>query len=251
MPKEKPNWKKIRIEYETTETSYRKLATKYGVSFSTLKQRAKRENWQATADDTRQEIDTQIAAKVTQKLTQKIVEREAEKITASLDKELEAAELISDLILKTLKEDPQQFNKHLVTKRVKGYAIVDMDKPDGSEGPVGSDNITIKGVAPGPPIRSNKKLATVESQETIEKTFDVVDTKRLANLATALEKAKTIRKEILGIIDAATAEKLDIERKKYELAKQIAEKDAAGNDEVYEIVDPFAEEGNDDQNRSE
>lgn len=247
----KPNWKKIRIEYETTKTSYRKLATKYGVSFSTLKERAKRENWQATAEDTRKQIDTEIIAKVTQKVTQKIVEREAEKISASLDIELEAAELISKIALEALRS-PQQFNKHLVTKRVKGYAIVDMDAPT-ETGPVGSDNITVTGraLAEGPPVKSNKKLATVESQETIEQTFDVVDTKRLANLAVALEKAKAIRKEILGIIDAATSDKLDIERKKYELAKQVAEKDAAGDNETYEIVDPFAEGEDDDQNRSE
>lgn len=249
MPKDKkPNWTKIRIEYETTKTSYRKLATKYDVSFNTLQDRAKRENWQATTTETRQKITT----KITEKTRQKFIDRQSERIASSLDMELEAAELISALILKTLKEDPEQFNKHLVTQRVKGYEIVDLDKPN-FDGPIGSDNIGVlgRGLAEGPPIKSNKKLATIETQVTVEKTFEVLDTKRLVNLAAALEKSNTIKKEILGIIDAATTEKLDIERKKYELAKAIAEKGDTGNNETYEIVDPFAEEGSDDKDRLE
>ena len=39
------DWKKIKAEYISTDTSYRKLAEKYGIPFRTLAQRAKRENW--------------------------------------------------------------------------------------------------------------------------------------------------------------------------------------------------------------
>lgn len=39
------DWGEIKTEYITTETSYRKLAKKYGVTFSTLQKRATRENW--------------------------------------------------------------------------------------------------------------------------------------------------------------------------------------------------------------
>ena len=41
----KPNWKSIRYEYITTGASYRDLAQKYGISLTTLSQRAKREGW--------------------------------------------------------------------------------------------------------------------------------------------------------------------------------------------------------------
>lgn len=39
----KPNWIKIRNEYETSKISYRDLAQKYKVSFNTLQDIAKRE----------------------------------------------------------------------------------------------------------------------------------------------------------------------------------------------------------------
>ena len=39
------DWVKIKTEYITTDTGYRKLADKYGVSFRTLSQKAKDEEW--------------------------------------------------------------------------------------------------------------------------------------------------------------------------------------------------------------
>lgn len=39
------DWVGIKTEYITTETGYRKLAEKYGVSFRTLSQKAKDEEW--------------------------------------------------------------------------------------------------------------------------------------------------------------------------------------------------------------
>ena len=39
------DWVGIKTEYITTETGYRKLADKYGVSFRTLSQKAKDEEW--------------------------------------------------------------------------------------------------------------------------------------------------------------------------------------------------------------
>lgn len=218
--------------------SYQKLAAKHDVNISTLTKRAVREKWQAM----KKSVAAEVEVKVTEKLKQKLANAKTDKIMASLDVEIEAAELISNLILNTLKSDPKQFKRHLVTQKVKGYEVVDLDN-----GAIGTDNITVKGIASGPPQKSNKKLATVEHQITIEKEFSVVDTKRLASLAIALEKSSAIRKEILGIIDASTKEKLAIEREKLDLAKEIANRDRSDENEVYEIIDPFAEV-NDDQN---
>ena len=39
------DWKKIEAEYITTETSYRKLAQKYGLNQATVAQKAKAEDW--------------------------------------------------------------------------------------------------------------------------------------------------------------------------------------------------------------
>lgn len=39
------DWKKIKTEYITTNTSYRKLAKKYDIPFNTIQCRAKKEKW--------------------------------------------------------------------------------------------------------------------------------------------------------------------------------------------------------------
>ena len=55
------NWKKIKAEYIAGDTSYRKLAEKYGVSFSTLKEIARREKWTDLKDQARHKADTKFA----------------------------------------------------------------------------------------------------------------------------------------------------------------------------------------------
>ena len=40
------DWKSIRTEYLTTDTSYRKLGEKYGVHYTNIAKKAKEENWQ-------------------------------------------------------------------------------------------------------------------------------------------------------------------------------------------------------------
>lgn len=41
------DWEKIKAEYLTTETSYRKLAVKYGVNATTIAKKASKEGWQS------------------------------------------------------------------------------------------------------------------------------------------------------------------------------------------------------------
>ena len=56
------DWQKIKTEYITTDTSYRKLADKYGVDQATIARRAKKEEWvssrQHHADKTQAKILT-------------------------------------------------------------------------------------------------------------------------------------------------------------------------------------------------
>lgn len=44
------DWNKIKTEYITTETSYRKLSEKYGVSYVTIGEKARKEGWRAERD---------------------------------------------------------------------------------------------------------------------------------------------------------------------------------------------------------
>ena len=59
------DWKKIEAEYITTETSYRKLADKYGVDQATIARRAKKHDWvskrQHHADKTQAKLLAQIS----------------------------------------------------------------------------------------------------------------------------------------------------------------------------------------------
>lgn len=55
------DWKKVKAEYIAGGTSYRELAEKYGVSFSTLKEIARREKWTDLKEKARQKADTKFA----------------------------------------------------------------------------------------------------------------------------------------------------------------------------------------------
>ena len=110
------DWKQIKAEYIAGGTSYRKLAEKYGVSFNTLKTRARDEEWYKL----RQQKDH----KATMKMVETISDKEAQRavdIIAVADKLLGK---ISDL-LDAVPLDTQSM-KHLTSalkdlKDIKGY----------------------------------------------------------------------------------------------------------------------------------
>lgn len=64
------DWKKIKTEYITTDTSYRKLCEKYGVSRTTLTKRATREGWV--------ELRSQHSAKREAKMADAVINQQAE-----------------------------------------------------------------------------------------------------------------------------------------------------------------------------
>lgn len=74
MPKQakkgKPNWNKIKAEYLAGGTSYRKLCEKYGVPLSTLRRKAKNEQWV--------QLQEQVEHKIDDSLVEKVVSRELE-----------------------------------------------------------------------------------------------------------------------------------------------------------------------------
>ena len=200
----KPDWEKIKIEYLSTNTSYRKLAEKYAVSFATLKERAVRERWFPTKKKTQE--------KVIRNTAQKIASRKATRIIKELDPALLAAEKINQLVLDTLTDD-KQFKRHLVQVREKEGDI------DGFS----------------------------EKWDVEEREFNVVDTKRLRDLAAALKISKELQRLLEGLVDPGTEKKLAVERERLELEKKKVERELTAGEEVFTIVDPFEEQQGDDE----
>ncbi len=58
------DWKKIKAEYIAGGTSYRKLAAKYGVSFSTLRDTAIREKWTELREQARNKSVTKLVESI-------------------------------------------------------------------------------------------------------------------------------------------------------------------------------------------
>ena len=86
------DWNKIKQEYISVEdTSYRKLATKYGVSISTLSKVAGRENWPELKEAARQESNRRIIKVVANRNKKRM-----EKLQDVADKVLRGIESIVD-----------------------------------------------------------------------------------------------------------------------------------------------------------
>lgn len=85
------DWARIKTEYITTETSYRKLAQKYGLNQATIAQKAKAEDW---VGKRKQQAST-TQAKILERDIAKKVDRAARLMTVS-DKLLAKVEQILD-----------------------------------------------------------------------------------------------------------------------------------------------------------
>lgn len=85
------DWKKIEAEYITTDTSYRKLADKYGVDQATIARRAKKDDWVSK----RQHHADKTQAKILTADTQKKVDRVG-RLMSVADKLLKKVELAVD-----------------------------------------------------------------------------------------------------------------------------------------------------------
>jgi len=112
------DWLKIRLEYETMNTSYRKIADKYGVSFNTLKGRAKRENWAKSKEETHHKITT----KTLQKTVVKIAEKESNRNARILN--------LSDLAVDGVEEyfKETHYKKHVYKEKLYCGGKVDSEK---------------------------------------------------------------------------------------------------------------------------
>ena len=115
------------------------------------------------------------------KLTQKLAEKKASILAKELDPALEAAAKINQLVLDTLK-DEKQFKRHLIQRKEK--------------------------------FDSGTERWWVEEQE-----FDVIDTRRLRDLAQALKISKELMRLLQGLLDPADEKRLQLEQERLELEK--------------------------------
>lgn len=101
----KVNWEKIKTEYITGDISQRKLAEKYGVPYSTLRDRARKDTWFKQRKKSRQKV----VSKSVQKVEAKQVQVATKELTLldKIEKHLDRA--ISDV---------DQFNRYIVTEQV-------------------------------------------------------------------------------------------------------------------------------------
>lgn len=110
------DWKKIKAEYISGGTSYRKLCEKYGVSRTTLQRKAKDEKWL--------ELRSQTEAKTESKIVEAVSDIEAEKAIDIIDVADKLLDKIYEVIDASLK-NPQGI-KNLTSalkdlKEIKGY----------------------------------------------------------------------------------------------------------------------------------
>ena len=100
------DWKKIEAEYITTETSYRKLADKYGVDQATIARRAKKHDWVSK----RQHHADKTQAKILTADTQRKVDRTArlmtvaDKLLKKVEQAVDHEELMSANAIKNLSD---------------------------------------------------------------------------------------------------------------------------------------------------
>lgn len=105
------DWIKIKNEYISTNTSYRKLAEKYGVSQQSISLHGKEENWV--------ELKEKSLSKISTKIEQKTVEKIADKESDRISRMNKAA----DKLLEKIEEATEQLNNHLVKNKRKTKVI--------------------------------------------------------------------------------------------------------------------------------
>ena len=148
--------------------------------------------------------------KIREKLIEKVAEKNARILASEIDPALEATSLIEKLALQAL-QDEKQFNRHLVQKKVK---------------------------------EGKSEECWVEEQE-----FDVVDTKRLRDLAQALKISKDLQRLLQGIVSTETEQKLAIERERLEVEKKRAGVGDAEDDDTGIVILPEVQEQGESANQ--
>lgn len=116
------DWSKVKKEYLKGNTSYRKLAEKYGVSFSTLQKVAAKENWA----ELRKKTEEKAATKIVEALSDKEADR-ARRLLSLSDRLLDRIEqMVEELTTAEVVMD------RTCLKQITG-ALLDLQKIQGSK----------------------------------------------------------------------------------------------------------------------
>ena len=110
------DWKRIKAEYIAGGTSYRKLAEKYGVSFNTLKTRAREEQWY----ELRQQKDHRTTTKIVETLSDNDAKKAVDIIDVA-DKLLDKIEELADTLVVDTQSLKQLTSALKDLKEIKGY----------------------------------------------------------------------------------------------------------------------------------
>lgn len=105
------DWLKIRSEYINGNISYRKLAEKHGVSFSTLQEKASKEKW----FDKKKAQQVKIEEKTRQKTAEKLAEKEANRLLRISN--------AADRLLQKIEEATEQLDQFIVENKIKQREI--------------------------------------------------------------------------------------------------------------------------------
>ena len=68
------DWTKVRMEYLSTECTYRDLASKYGIALSNIAKKAKKEDWQGARETHRNKIGTKAEQKTIERTSETLAE---------------------------------------------------------------------------------------------------------------------------------------------------------------------------------
>jgi transposase-like protein len=115
VPNVNIDWEQIKAEYLMGGTSYRKLAEKYGITFTVLSRRAKREQWRVLLVNARDKAET--------KVIQKIADKRAERIELQED----TCDLLTRRLHDTVKSLPD-FRGSRMERMVSEYTPVTVDE---------------------------------------------------------------------------------------------------------------------------
>ena len=149
------DWNKIRTEYISTETSYRKLADKYDVPVSTIFKRAKKENWV----DLKKQNEVNMVAKTLETCSEMQVER------------LKRIQTATDDLLSKIEQAITELNIVLNTKTKKTKVIEynNLERPD----------------------KPTKEI--IDEEVEVVETSSIVDRTGLKAIASALKDIKEIQ----------------------------------------------------------
>lgn len=155
------DWLSIKNEYINGNISYRKLAEKHGISFFTLRDRARKEKWFEKRKAQRDKVVT----KTSQKTAEKIAKQEADRLSR--------ISTAADRLLDKIEEATEQLESFIVTSKSKTKTVTYVNSRAGFGKP------------------KKEVVKETENKEVIDAGF--IDRKGLKELASALKDLKDIQ----------------------------------------------------------